>query len=302
MTKENKEIKVGLIGLDTSHTVEFAKRMQAPDCPPDQKVCGMRATACLRFPTPFQSEEGLNARQKMLEGWGIKVTMDFDEAVADCDAVMLEINDPSLHLEYFTRCAKLGRRMFLDKPLADTVENGKKICELAREKGLAVFSASSLRFVPQLRKACEEMASPLFTSVYGPLGKAPAGSSVVWYGVHAFEMLQRAMGRGAQSVFVKKDGGGVTAVVRYAGNRRGLVELSDDAWIYGGCLRDKQKAVPFVVETGRIYSDLLIRIGEFFRGAQTPVSMEDTLEVTAMLDAARRSHDGGADESVNTAR
>lgn len=32
---------------------------------------------------------------------------------------MMEINDPSLHLEYFKKCADLGKPIFLDKPLKE---------------------------------------------------------------------------------------------------------------------------------------------------------------------------------------
>lgn len=295
----SKEIRVALIGLDTSHTVEFARRMQAPDCPADQKVAGLRAVSCLRFSTPFQNEEGLNARQAMLESWGIKVTLDFDEAVADCDAIMIEINDAAYHLEYFTRCASLGKSIFLDKPLADTIENGKKIYDLTKSKNLKVFSVSSLRFVPQLEQACREIPSPQFATIYGPLGGAPAGSSIVWYGVHAFEMLQRAMGRGAQSLLVKKDTAGVTAIVTYPDNRRGIVELSNDAWIYGGTLRTADKASPYVVDMSRAYSDLLIKIEAFFRTGVSPVDMDETLEVMAMLDATQKSSDSGKEEKIN---
>ncbi len=292
------EIRVALIGLDTSHTVEFARRMQASDCPPGQRVVGMRAVTCLRFATPFQNEDGLDQRQAMLEEWGVKVTTDFEEAVAGCDALMIEINDPALHLEYFARCATLDKPIFLDKPLADTLENGRQIAALARSHGVPVFSASSLRFVPQLREACAQMAAPRYAALFGPLGQAPSGSAVVWYGVHTFEMLQRAMGRGAQSVFTKRDAAGVTAIVNYDEGRRGVVELCDGASVYGGCLRDQRRAVPFVVDMERAYADLLIRVEEFFRTGRPAVEMEDTLEVMALQGAAQRALDSGRETDV----
>ncbi len=293
------DLRVALIGLDTSHTIEFARRMQSPDVAADQKVEGIKAVACLRFSTPFQNEAGLDQRQAQLEAWGIKVTTDFDEAVADCDALMLEINDAAYHLEYFTRCADLGKPMFLDKPLADNIEHGRAIYELIRKKNLKVFSASSLRFVPQLTQACDAVPEPAFAHMYGPPGKAPAGSSIVWYGVHAFEMLERAMGRGAVSVFARRDRAGVVAIVEYPDARRGVVELIEGVWLYGGSLRDRAKAVaPFVVDMGRAYSDLLAEIVKFFKGAKPPVKLDDTLEIMGMLDAAERSTQSGAAEAL----
>jgi len=291
-------IKVALIGLDTSHTIEFARRMQAPDCPPDQKVAGMKAVRCLRFPTPFQSEEGLDQRQAQLEAWGVKVTADFDEAVADCDAIMLEINDPAYHVHYFTKCADLGKPMFLDKPVADTTQNARAIYDIVKAKNLSVFSASSLRFVPQLKQARDAIPQPTIVTIYGALGKAPAGSSIVWYGVHAFEMLERAIGRGAVSVYARRDKAGAVALVEYDDARRGIVEMTEGSWIYGGCLRNKDKAAPYVVNMSRAYSDELEEVARFFRGSETPVDFEDSMEVMAMLDAAERSSQSGKAETV----
>ena len=62
-----EEIRVALIGLDTSHSVEFPRRMQAPDCPEQLRVEGLRAVSCLRFETPFTNKQILDERQKQLE-------------------------------------------------------------------------------------------------------------------------------------------------------------------------------------------------------------------------------------------
>lgn len=292
------ELSVSIIGLDTSHAIELPRLLQAPDRPEGLGVSGMRVKRCLRFETPFQNKEGLDQRQKQLEQWGVKVTESFDEAIKDCDALMLEINDPAFHVEYFNRCAGLGKPLFLDKPLADTMAHGDQILAEARKRGTRFFSASSLRFVPQVEEACLRVPQPGCATVYGPLGKAPAGSSIVWYGVHAFEMLQRAMGYGAQKVLTKKDDRGAMVLVRYKDGRRGIVELTEGAWIYGGSLRTQTLAKPFVVDFTRGYSDLLVRIVTFFQGGSQPVAVEATREIMAMLDAAERSLQSGAEEAT----
>lgn len=291
-------VKVSLIGLDTSHTIEFARRTEAPDCPPDQKVAGMKVVSCLRFSTPFQSEEGLDARQKQLEDWGVPVTTDFDTAVADCDAIALTINDPAYHLEYFRKCVGLGKPMFIDKPLADNIANARAIYDLAKENGARVTSASSLRFTPALAEACEAVPEPAFVSTYGALGTAPAGSSIIWYGVHAFEMLERAAGRGAETVTLVETTAGAVAVVDYANGRQGVVELCKNFYSYGGSVRDKSKVAPFIVDSSRLYTDQLRPLAEFFKGSEAPTPMEDALEVMGMLDAAERSLQSGKAEKV----
>ena len=125
------DMKVAIIGLDTSHSVAMPKLMNDPACEPDMKVSGLKAVTCLRFETPFQGKEGLDNRQAQLEGWGVKVTLDFDEAIADCDAIMMEINDPAYHLDYFKRLANLGKPIFLDKPMAANVAESREIAMLS---------------------------------------------------------------------------------------------------------------------------------------------------------------------------
>lgn len=274
--------------------------MQAPDCPAGQRVEGMRAVSCLRFDTAFQGGEGLDQRQRQLEAWGVRVGADFDEAVRACDAIMIEINDPALHLQYFQRCAGLGKPLFLDKPLADTVEAGRRVIETARRAGTRWFSASSLRFVAELEQACGAVAAPERASLYGPLGKAPAGSSVVWYGVHAFEMLERAMGAGAKAVRAFGDEGGAVVVVDYGQRRRGVVELTEGATVYGGSLRGQREGVAFSVDMSNAYSGLLRRIGAFFAGGAAPVAPEETLEISALLEAADRSLATASEQPVRT--
>lgn len=293
-----KLINVGVIGLDTSHSIQFVKRMQAPDCPAQEKVEGMRALACMRFETPFQDKKGLDERQKQLEGWGVRVTESFDEAVKGCDALMLEINDPAYHVEYFRKAVATGKPIFLDKPLADTIAHGRDIVEIAAKAKAKFFSSSSLRFSPQLEEACRKIPQPQMCSVYGPLGKAPAGSSIVWYGVHAFEMLQRALGRGAVSVTARRDGLGAVVVIGYDNERRGVVELTEGAYQYGGIVRTTKEGQAFSVDGSTIYTDLLKQVYRFFATGELPVGVEDTVEIMALLDAAEHSAQSGKEVAL----
>ncbi len=286
------DLRIGIIGLDSSHTVEFARRLQAPDCPPEQRVAGAAVTRCLRFETPFQDQAGLDGRQRELERWGIEVTEDFDVAVADADALLIEINDPTLHLEYVRRCAGLGVPLFLDKPLAQDLATGLDIARIAAEHDLRLCSTSSLRFASGLQEACAAVPAARHVSTYGAINRAPAGSSLVWYGVHAVEMLVRAIGRGAATASTHTCGDGAIVVVDYADGRTGVVELAAGSG-YGGVLRSGAAAAPYTVEMTGIYAALLTALLPFLAGGETPVPLEDAVEVIAILDAAERSAQAG---------
>lgn len=294
-------MKISIVGLDSSHSIEFTRRLQSEDCPAAIRVAGMKVVSCLRFETPFQNSEGLDARQKQLESWGVHVTEDFDTCVADCDAIIIAINDPIPHLAYFKKCVDLGKPIFIDKPLANTLANGVAIQKLAASTEARVISCSSLRYAKTFVDACAKIPTAAQTATFGPLGKAPAGSSIVWYGVHAFEMLERAMGRGAMTITTIKSPSGIVAVIEYPDGRRGTVELTQNAYQYGGAIRGNGQAAAFVVEGTDIYSDLLREVHAFFStGEITSLVLEDAVEVMALLDACQRSFDSGKTENVHT--
>jgi len=294
----SKQIRVAIIGLDTSHSTAFPQLMQDPSTPEKLQVKELRAVSCMRFETPFQGKEGLDKRQAYLESIGIPVTENFDEAVADCDAIMLEINDPSLHLEYFEKCAPLGKPVFLDKPFADTVENMQKIMDIAQKYNVRFFTSSSLRFDMDLCAALKVAPERKRATIWGPIGKAAAGSDVVWYGCHSFEMLQTVMGNGATEVAGYKDESGYVFQVKYADGRRGTVELTPGS-SFGALLRDEANNCVTVNVTGEVpfYFMLLKEIVRFFNGEEV-VSLADSVEVMAMMEAADCSIASGKAEKV----
>jgi hypothetical protein len=294
-------IKVGIIGLDTSHSVEFPRRMQAPDCPEADRVRGLQAVTCLRFETPFQNKQGLDARQKQLESWGVKVTESFDEAAAGCDAYMIEINDGSYHLEYFEKLAGLGKPIFLDKPLASSLDDGREILRLARKHGTRVWSGSSLPFSPPLAETLAGFSRVNLAHVYGALGKAPAGDSLIWYGVHTFETLQKIMGPGALSVMAHESAAETLALVDYGDDRQGVVECVPGCYSYGGRAHglDKEgKPLMKLLQLPVSYPALVSAIKGFFDGGPAPVSFETTFEGLAIMAAARQSIESGLPAAV----
>ena len=294
----SEEIKIAIVGLDTSHATAFPKLMQDPTTPAEQKISGLRVINCLRFETAFQNKEGLDKRQAYLESIGVNVTENFDEAVAGCDAIMIEINDPSLHLEYFEKCAPLGKPIFLDKPFADTVDSMCKIIELAKKYNVRFFTSSSLRFDIDFVEGLEKGLPVEKGMTWGPAGIPPKGPAVIWYGCHTFEMIQRIMGRGAESVRGVKEGESYLFRIKYADGRTGIVELGSE-FSYGALIRTKETEMQTIKVTGRVpfYYMLMKQFVKFLQGEQ-PVELEDSVEVMALQEAALKSIESGKAEPV----
>lgn len=291
--------KLACIGLDTSHAVKFTELIQGPA----KKVDSLQVVSCMRFPSAFQSEADQDKRQEIVEKLGVKVTRSFEEAVKGVDGILVEINDPALHLEYFKMAAATGLPVFLDKPMSDTIENGRAIYDIAKKNNIRVWSSSSLRFTPEIRECAAAVKNPGLVNVFGPLGKAAAGSSLVWYGIHTFEMLMTLMGPGAQSVTARKDGKGVVTIVDYKDGRRGVAECNEGLFQYGGRAQSTEAAKSYLVDSSTaeiLYSNLITAIADFFTKGAMPVPFEDTFEIQAMLNAAEKSVETGKTEKVAT--
>jgi predicted dehydrogenase len=294
----SKVFKVAIIGLDTSHSVALPQLMQDPKTPAEQKIEGLVATRALRFPSAFQSEEGQDKRQETLESIGVKVTRDFDEAVGDCDAIMLEINDPALHLEYFEKCAPLGKPIFLDKPFADTVANAKAIARIAEENNVKFFTASKLRNFQSIEDLAAKNMEVKTAMAWGSLGKCPEGYSlIIWYGVHTFELLERMMGIGAETVHTLPNASGFDCQVQYKDGRSALVKMVVGAGTYGCWISDGRQVDCAAAVSGTPIN-MLNNFVALCRGAEPAVSVEESLEIMAMLEAAEKSYNSGKPEPV----
>lgn len=295
-----KPFKLAMIGTDTSHSTELPGRMQDADLPEADRVTGLQVTRALTFMTPFTNEKVQQERRSYLEKINVEVTEDFEYAVGDCDGIMLEINDPALHLEYFTKCASLGKPVFLDKPFADNFVNAKKICEEAKKNSVRVFSSSALRYDPDFTGGLAKCDfTPTSAMIWGPMGNAASGSSVTWYGCHSFEMLQTVMGNGAAGVSVHSEPQREVCIVDYKDGRHGIVELNRVAWRYGALLRDNGRNAALIQagKSAAFYTCLVQKIRDFMLGEDV-LSLEDSMEVMAMLDAASRSSISGRPEYV----
>jgi predicted dehydrogenase len=285
-----RELKIGIIGLDTSHTVAFTNQLQAANTPAEQKIEGLRVVNAMRFPSPFQDEKGQDERQAQMVALGVTMKPTVAEVAAGMDVLFLEINDPAQHLPFFRQVAGLGLPVFVDKPLAANLADAREMLRLAAEHKTNAWSSSSLRFVRRLVAARQQMgAPPTFCNVFGALGKAAAGSDIVWYGCHVTEMLVTAMDCGAQTVMAVEDPAGVVAVVSYANGRRAVAEYSRGSWKYGGRIQTGNEVLYFDNTGDVLYYNLLLEIKQWLETGKVPVSLEESLEVQAIMEAVEQS-------------
>jgi predicted dehydrogenase len=289
--KEPAVIKIGIIGLDTSHVTAFTKVFNNPKNEGD--LAGFRVVAGYPGGSPDVSssrDRVAGFTKQLRENYGVEIVDSIDELVKKVDVVLLESVDGRPHLPQIIPVLKAGKKVFIDKPVAGSLADALEIYRLAAEYKVPVFSSSSLRFSQGIANARNDpkIGNVLGCLVYSPCALEEHHPDLFWYGVHGIEALYTIMGTGCQSVSRShtKDTDLVTGVWSdgRVASYRGLRSGKQD---YGALVFGTGGIAPAGGFSG--YEPLVVEIAKFFRTGRPPVSAEETIEMFAFMEAADES-------------
>jgi len=294
-----KPIKIGIIGLDTSHAIAFASVLNAKE--PKEQFAGCRIVAA--YPWGSRDIESSTKRipeyKAKVEELGVKIVDSIEDMLPLVDCVLLETNDGRPHLEQVLPVLKAGKPVFVDKPIAASLVDCLAIFEAAEKSKTPLFSSSSLRFIPESLNARKgDYGQVLGCDAFSPCSLEATHPDLFWYGIHGCEILFTVMGPECETVTraTTKDTDFVTGVWKdgrigtFRGTRSGKSG-------YGGTAFGEKQTVPLGNFKG--YEPLVIEIVKFFRTGTPPVSAEETIAIYAFMEAADESkRQGGKPVSV----
>jgi predicted dehydrogenase len=291
---ETNVIRLGMIGLDTSHVVAFTSMLNDPehrDHVPGAKVVAAFKGGSLDIESSAGRVEGYT--KTLQEKFGVTIYDSIAELCKHVDGVLIESVDGRPHLEQARQVIAAGLPMFIDKPVAGSFEDALEIAKLAKKAGVPWFGGSSLRWWSGMREAIdpEKVGEILGCDAYSPCSYEPHHPDLFWYGVHGVEMLYAAMGKGCQTVTriatpdtdfvvgVWKDG----RIGTFRGARTGKHNYG--ATIFG------TKGDTTVL--GHSYKGLVEQIVKFFQTKKAPMDPEEIVELCAFMQTADVSKEQG---------
>ena len=299
------QIKVGIIGLDTSHVLAFTQTLnkgpkKAEDAP---KVAGVRVVAA--YPQGSLDIESSVKRvpeyTEKVRDLGVEIVDSVEALVQKVDAVLLESNDGRVHWDQLQPVLKAGKPVFIDKPIAASLVDCIRILEAAKSANVPLFCSSSLRFgssTQQVRGG--SIGKVRAAETFSPVNLEPTHPDLFWYGVHGCESLFAVLGKGCERVKRSEDADGKVVVEgQWSGGVSGIFrqENGKDRKGYGGVAHGEMGDAAIGAYEG--YDVLLYAIIEMFRSRKAPVSMEETIELYAFMEAADESKRlGGAEVSL----
>jgi hypothetical protein len=296
MTLSAADLRLGIVGTDTSHSTAFTKLFNDPNAP--NHLAGARVVAAYKGGSPDVESSRTRVDKfadELQSKYGVEIVQDIPTLCSKVDAVLLESVDGRVHLEQAKRIFAAKKPVFIDKPLASTLDDARQIAALARQAGVPWFSASSLRFgaLPESLESADNRGAVVWGP--GPLEEHHA-LDLSWYGIHAVELLYTLMGTGCDSVTRTYEADSEVVTGHWKDGRLGTVRLLRPYGPFGAVVfRPKQVVQGDPKLEGADYRALVEQIMEFFRTGKSPVPEAETLEIFAFMDAAQRSKDlGGA--------
>ena len=289
-------LRVGAIGADSSHLAEFSCRMA------DLHAAG--GTRCLV--THFHDLEARALRthpasQTLLpkaEKWreqvlalGARETRTIDELLQSVDAVMVLNRDGHRHFDLAVRCFERGKPTFVDKPLTCSFDQAGKLLNLARTTGARCWSASALRFAPEIgRIPRAELGRIVAVDAFGGGETCDLMPGLWFYGCHTIEMVDAIWGPGVERVravslpdrFLVDLGYGDGRTARLRLERRGMGQ-------FGATVHGERGVHHFVVDFGPVYAGLVGAITAFFEGRKPAVQLDNIVESIGVMQAGNES-------------
>ena len=217
-----KVMRIGIIGLDTSHSTAFTELINSGSDETFSK--GFRVVAAYPYgsKTIQSSYERIPGYIEKVKANGVEITSSIADLLEKVDCVLLETNDGRLHLEQAVEVFKSGKICYIDKPVGATLGDAIAIYEMAEKYNAPVFSSSALRFTPQNQKLRNgEFGKILGADCYSPHKVEPTHPDFGFYGIHGVETLYTIMGTGCESVNRMSSDRGDVVVGRWKDGRIG---------------------------------------------------------------------------------
>ena len=291
-----RTIRVGLIGLDTTHAGAFTQLLNDPSRA--DHIPGARVVAAFKGGSPDVVASATRVDKftaELKDKWQIELVDSIEALVQRVDAVMITSVDGRVHLSQARPVLAARKPLFVDKPFTAGIRDAIELAKLARETGTPIFSSSSLRFSDDVVaiKHDQRLKQVLGAMTWGPGTLEPHHPDLFWYTIHAVEMLYTFMGPGCERVTRTDTPGADVVVGHWQNGRIGIVRgIREGASTYGqvvfggGAVVSAPPATAGTAAKRSSYYGLISAVMEFFRTGRSPVPLDETVEIMAFMQAA----------------
>ncbi|MEW9082119.1 Gfo/Idh/MocA family protein [Caldanaerobacter subterraneus] len=287
-------LKIGIIGLDSSHAVEFTELLNNDHNP--YHVKGGKVV--IAYPGGSKDFELSISRvgeyTKILkEKYGVQIVDSPEEVAENSDGILIESVDGRVHFEQFSKIVSYKKPVFIDKPISLSSEETSKMFEIAEKYGIPLMSSSALRYAEGLCKTLSSINKEdiIGVDVYGPMPLQPTQPGFFWYGIHMVEILFTILGRNFKFVKAINNDDHDLVIGVWEDGRIGTVRGNRKGNNNFGALIHLQKYTKFVDINAfpkPYYASILEKIMEMFVKGMAPIEPDETKQIIRFIEIANQ--------------
>lgn len=294
--------RLGVLGTDSSHLIEFSRRIKALN-----DAGKTRALVTCFWP----DDEGADMPASDVAKWEsatealgvVRVTSFHD--ILDCidGGLVLSVNGHK-HFTLAAQTIKRGLPTYVDKPLTCDLDEARMLLALARDGEVPCYSASSLRFASEVTGLPRDAIGDVRAiDATGPGELNASMEGLFFYGVHTIEMVDALFGRGGVArVRATSTTDRDLVDLEYADGRAAHLRLERHAsYDFAATVHGSKSLHQFKVNFAGVYDRLVEGMCRFFDGGDPPATLRDIVENVAVMEAGNRSiREGGGWVEVET--
>jgi predicted dehydrogenase len=278
---ENKPVRIGIIGAENSHTIEYGKLFNI-----HKKFQGVEVLYVWGETDEF-------AKNAAAQGGIPNIVKDPLEMMGKIDALIVDHRHARYHLPAATPFVKAGISTFIDKPFCYRVSEGKEFLAMAESLSVPVTSYSTIAHSDStldIKKQVESMDPIKQVVMYGPVDINSPYGGLFFYGVHSVQTLMYIFGDDIVKARITRNGENASASLAYKNGM--LATIIFKSLHYGWEIyvetKDGITELKSRVEEAdppKCYTDMIT----MFRTGKGPRSHESILKCVAVLEALEKS-------------
>lgn len=233
-------------------------------------------------------DEDRNAAEELARVFGIEhVANDYEEVLLHCDGVIIADDVTLNHCRHAPFFLERGIPTFIDKPLAPDAQTAAELIDLAAKHNAPLMSGSALRYAAETQEIRDD------PNILGKieLATATGPNELFFYGIHPLELAHSIMGSGVATVQNIGDAEQDVVKIQYHDGRILMLLVSRvigggfEVSLYG---KNGRRHIE-VKDSAAYYANQLRLIIKMTQEKQTPVPIENALEIIRVLKAGKKS-------------
>ena len=289
-------LRIGIVNFDTSHSIEFTRRINHVGVPREQCVDG--AKIVLGCPgTSTMSPERIPIFQRQIVECGVDLVDQPSDLIGQVDAVMVLSLCGAAHRSHAELFLNAGLPIFVDKPYACSLADARAMAECSQSTGKLMFSTSALRFSEDVLRMTEfgsRSGGMNGCLVHGPAKRQAGNPGLFHYGIHIVEMMYALMGAGCESVATTHSDGCEVVNARWTDGRIATLRgVRDGSTAYGAMAFCDSAVLHSYISSQFAYRNLCQKVIKAFETGEAPVAHDVSIEIVRFILASLESEQAG---------